>query len=1735
MQNLASTTSARQSTVQKYISTSRIIQYNAGNESWEAVASCTLAANLCQTITTGPTLVDPATCSALPAPSSGNSYTSSTCSTTTTGPVAVASCAPSAATNVNGWTQTTCPAPVTTTNVAVASCTNGSSGSPNYITTTCSTANVTNNVIQSSACTPGTTSSGAPNHIKTTCKTANVTTNVIQSSACTPGTTSSGSPNYISTTCADNASVATPVASCTVGTTSSGAPNYIFTTCTNNPTGPTAVASCTNGSSGSPNYITTTCSTANVTNNVIQSSACTPGTTSSGAPNHIKTTCKTANVTTNVIQSSACTPGTTSSGSPNYISTTCADNASVATPVASCTVGTTSSGAPNYIFTTCTNNPTGPTAVASCTNGSSGSPNYITTTCSTANVTNNVIQSSACTPGTTSSGAPNHIKTTCKTANVTTNVPVASCTPGTTSSGSPNYIFTTCAMTNPTIGVASCTNVPATAPNWIAITCGTNNNPNVPVASCTASLPTAINNYTTTTCPAPITTPATVQSTACTPGTTTSGSPNYIQTTCSTANVTTNVPQAAVCTTGTTSSGSPNYIFTTCSIVNSGPTPVATCSNGSSGSPNHIVTSCSTNNNPNTPIPSACASSLPTSLNSYVTTTCPAAVVVGPDPVSTCSNGTTGAPTHIITTCATNTLTPATAQSATCTPGTTTGAGPAFIRTTCVKNTTGPTAVSSCTPGTTSSGSPNYISTTCATNPTGPTAVASCANGSSGSPSYITTTCSTNTTPATAAASCTNGSSGSPNYIITSCSDSNTGPVEVANCTTAVATSPDWITASCAYLPGHKLQRRLQTSVSSIVLSGGVLGYEMSRSTTTSSTAFADVDGICHPDASGIGGAPLGTPPMDARSTVAEAAPPSGCSDWPCTVDSAVTGGSSNSLADVAQYYYTGGTRPGDPKDLRLDLDNDVRVKGNGVEDDRAKHQHMTTFALALGVSGSLEYSKTYKTDLVGDFARIRCNPLNGGCNNTCPTTDASYPNCTPKSWPVWPDPAVALDGNGNYQDTTLYNSARSIDDIWHAAVNGRGQYFSASDPNSVVNGLQTALAGIQARAGSSSAAATSTMEPVAGDNFAYRSSYTTKEWTGDLAAYTIDPATGVFSASSTWNAQSLLDTKVGTGCDNRSIYLFRAGATNNLVNFSWNTKACDGAGVPTGTADTGLNSTEKAYFDGSRVAQLSQYSAMSDGTSATVNQRTAAEGENLVNFIRGHHNLEGPALFKTNDLTTLYRSRNHALGDLVNSQPAFVKGPFASYTDSRGTGGYAAFKAANAARTSMVYVGGNDGMLHAFNASTGVEAWAVVPQLVLPDLFKLADNNYADHHRFLVDGSPIVGDIYDSANSTWKTILVGGLNKGGKGYYAMDVTDPANPKGLWEFGWSNTCWDGVVSAGADCHLGYTFGRPIITKLDDGTGEGPWVIVVTSGTNNVNSPAKTGDGEGYLYVLNAATGKLISKTSNGAGSAATPSNLNQIANFVDNAVVNNTTLHVYGGDMDGNIWRFNGAGLTDVNLLGVAKDSSGNRQPITTRPELAEISGKPWVYVATGRLLGEDDLLPANSTTQSTYGIKDTLAGSPVYADLRSSLNSLTMTQVGSGITAYRTIACSVSCSSGDGWVVDLPDSGERVNIDPKLQLGTLTFASNVPSNSICDIGGYSWLNFMDYKTGLAVSTALDHAAARRLSNSLAAGVNFLRLSDGRVVVNVISTDNQPPQTFPLPVETPPPAGKRVSWREVLE
>jgi Tfp pilus tip-associated adhesin PilY1 len=245
----------------------------------------------------------------------------------------------------------------------------------------------------------------------------------------------------------------------------------------------------------------------------------------------------------------------------------------------------------------------------------------------------------------------------------------------------------------------------------------------------------------------------------------------------------------------------------------------------------------------------------------------------------------------------------------------------------------------------------------------------------------------------------------------------------------------------------------------------------------------------------------------------------------------------------------------------------------------------MTTFTVGLGVSGTLNYQADYKSSgtITGDFADIRTGA---------------------KNWPVWPDPALNYDpaAGGSFAN---WNNPRSIDDFWHTAVNGRGTYFNAKRPESLVTGLADALADVEVRTGSGSGITVSNSTPVNGDNFAFTTTYTTGKWTGDVQGFNIDVTTGELSLTANWSAMLKLDTATGAACDNRNIYLFRAGATDNKVNFTWGTQLCDGLGNPTGAPSTGLNATEQAFFGIANVSNLGQYLAMTDGTAGTVDQRT--------------------------------------------------------------------------------------------------------------------------------------------------------------------------------------------------------------------------------------------------------------------------------------------------------------------------------------------------------------------------------------------------------------------------------------------------------------------------------------------------------------------------------------------------
>ena len=444
-----------------------------------------------------------------------------------------------------------------------------------------------------------------------------------------------------------------------------------------------------------------------------------------------------------------------------------------------------------------------------------------------------------------------------------------------------------------------------------------------------------------------------------------------------------------------------------------------------------------------------------------------------------------------------------------------------------------------------------------------------------------------------------------------------------------------------------------------------------------------------------------------------------------------------------------------------------------------------------------------------------------------------------------------------------------------------------------------------------------------------------------------------------------------------------------------------------------------------------------------------------------------------------------------------------------------------------MVYVGGNDGMLHAFYAETDLtktvgnnnalkaarEAWAFVPTAVMSKMPALASVNYDNGHQYFVDGSPVMADVYDKGEGKWKTILVGGFNKGGKGYYALDITDPEAPKALWQT--------------SDTSMGYSYGKPLVTKLPDGT----WAVMLTSGYNNSSN-------RGYVYVLNALKGTFIQTMVNPSGSG-----MKDLNNFVKDPVGDNTTELFYGGDIEGNIWRYkwNGSSYTGakvVQLLG----SDGSPQPITTRLELVQGQGGsslPRILVATGKMYGFSDM--TTTKPQTIYGFDDKLEGYNS-SSFRGQLKESKLTNVtGASGQATRTLQCLDSaavCNDGaKGWFVELPDTGERVNVDLRLAGSTLVVASNVPSDQPCSAGGHAWINYLDFQTGLAVNVGSDgkgQAAEQVLG--IVMGSDLTANKDGKVTDHV-SPGRVPdkPLDIDIPTATPKPKGKRISWREVVQ
>lgn len=848
----------------------------------------------------------------------------------------------------------------------------------------------------------------------------------------------------------------------------------------------------------------------------------------------------------------------------------------------------------------------------------------------------------------------------------------------------------------------------------------------------------------------------------------------------------------------------------------------------------------------------------------------------------------------------------------------------------------------------------------------------------------------------------------------------------------------------------------------------------------------------------------------------------------------------SNTLADVAMYYYN--------TDLRTSTLNNCtgatladgttnNVCENNVftsDTDLNDKQHVTQFTMGLGIDGTLNFQTDYLTATSGDYYDLK-RGIGGK---------------------AWPNPISNT------------NEAR-IDDLWHAAVNGRGTYFSAKDPDSIVRGFTSALTSIKAKAGAGAAAATSTLNPVAGDNYAYVASYTTVKWQGNLEARTIDinPASASYGSVSE-NAQWCVESVLADNCTGGSIEAISTptGLVYNCVKTPYTAGACSADGgsmdaadpeddrclIPIATSCTGTLSTLVAATSDTRTIymanatgnglidfnyanvdarDLENYFAgayldgkLSQWSDLTAAQKTEAQGANMIKFLRGQHGYEDRSTNATAGRSTLYRFRAATLGDITESQPTFVGKPIFNYSDR----GYKDFVTAKTSRAKTIFVGANDGMLHAFNAETGVERWAFVPTAVIPNLWALADKLYSGKHMNYVNGQPVIADVYDSSvgdcgTSTpatpancWKTILVAGLNGGGRGYYAMDITNPVSPILLWELSSANLP-----------NMGYSFGAPVVTKNSAGT----WVVLLTSGYNNVGP----GNGEGYLFVRNALTGAEIKTIGTGVGSTTVPSGLAKIANYADQGNVNNSSLYVYGGDLMGNVWRFdiNSAAATGMKFA-VLKASNNTTQPITATPELGVYNNKRMIFVGTGKYLETGDL--GDTQEQTIYGIKDD--NETVTFDNPRASTTLMVEQQLSAVTDGRTSTKNpVDIFTQRGWFIDFPDAGERVHVNPKLDAGALFVPTTVPSNTACSPGGYGWFNYFDYRNGWPLQDAEGNLVSQKTTAPIV-GFNIFYMPDGQRVIGVVTADGPTPKKPPKGTGDPRAGNKfggvRIMWREIL-
>jgi len=633
------------------------------------------------------------------------------------------------------------------------------------------------------------------------------------------------------------------------------------------------------------------------------------------------------------------------------------------------------------------------------------------------------------------------------------------------------------------------------------------------------------------------------------------------------------------------------------------------------------------------------------------------------------------------------------------------------------------------------------------------------------------------------------------------------------------------------------------------------------------------------------------------------------------------------------------------------------------------------------------------------------------------------------------------------FADTQVTNNPL----IRSAATEGGGEYLTANNSAELVTAFRNVIDSIIDKVAAGSGITFNTSQLTAGSSI-YAASFDSGEWSGSLKSYALS-GTGEISSTASWDAATKLDNLADYN-------------TRNIFSFNDSTKQ----GIVFNKTNIDL-----------APSLLADLQAGPEGNSGV---------DNLINYLKGDQ------VTNIGTESTNYRARASRLGDLVNSTVVYVGTPELNWPDydsadsvsfgGNGTGqNYSDYK--NTSRAAMLYVGANDGMLHGFSATDGEEKMAYIPSLVASSatekgLHYLANTDY--QHRFYVDSTPTVSDVY--YNSEWHTVLISGLRSGGKGLFALDITDPtkfdatdasnANTLSLWEFGSDD-----------DADFGYSYSEPTVAKM----ANGEWAVIVGNGYNN------TGDGNAKLFILYidegldgtwSASDYEEIDTGVGADSSGIPNGLStpRAVDLDGDSVVD----RIYAGDLQGNMWAFD-VSSSNTNQwkvahktgntykpLFTAKDANGKPQPITTAPIIADntntASGVPdiLVFFGTGKYIEETD--KTSTDLMSYYGVLDNGEGGQTRTNLTPrELYSTSTTRVISGTT--------ITWSNSRGWYFDFEDQanslatptniGERVTSNSLIVSNVLLFNTVIPTvvnSDLCVSNSESWIMAVDLNTGKA-------------------------------------------------------------------